>query len=117
MSARVAELKDGGVQGLPLEGLQRLRGGGVPLSAIARVADHRAPDMGKMDADLMGAAGAELGPDQAGDRMERRAEALFQPVFGEGPAAAGLAHGHALAVDRMAADRDVDGALPGGRRA
>src|SRR5215470_2124620 len=104
----MAELEHGGVQGLALKGFQRLGSGGVATASVERVADHRAADMSEMDPDLMGAAGAELGPDQAGDGPQRRAEALLQPVFGQRRPAARLLHRHALAVDRMAADRSLD---------
>src|SRR5438552_7404347 len=101
MSPRMAELEDRSVQRLPFKGFQRLQPGRVPPAAIDRIADHRAAEMGEMDPHLMGPPGAELGPHQAGDRLERRPEALLQPVFGDGMAATGLADGHALAVDRM----------------
>jgi len=52
-----------------------------------------------------------------GHGPERRAEALFQPVLGQRRPPARLAHRHALAVDRMAADRGLDHPALGGRRA
>src|SRR5262249_22560841 len=66
---------------------------------------------------LVGAAGAELGPDQACHWPERRAEALLQPVLSNGLTATRLADRHALAVDRVAADRRLDRAALGRRRA
>ena len=64
------ELQDGRVKRLPPEGFQRQRPCTVPAPAIHRVANHRTADMGHMDPDLMGPAGVELGPHQAGDRRQ-----------------------------------------------
>ena len=69
--------------------------------------------MGEMDTDLMGAAGPQLGPQEAGNGSERRAEPLLDPVVRHGHPAAAGADRHALAVDRMAADGGLDGALLG----
>ena len=74
---RMSELQDGGVQGLPSEGSQRGGLGGVArLPAIDRIADDRAAEMGEMDADLVGAAGPQLGAQQAGHGRQRRPEPL-----------------------------------------
>src|SRR5262249_10164744 len=111
----MAEFEDGRVQSLPLKGFQRLGTNRVPAATIDGVADNRAADMGEMDSHLMGAPGAESGPEKAGDRPKRGAEALFEPVLGDRLPAARFADSHALAVDRMAADCRLDGAALGRR--
>src|SRR5262245_35055606 len=103
------ELQHGGMQSLPLEVPQRGRLGGVArLSPIDRIADHGAADMGQMDAHLMGPAGAQTGANEAGDGRQGRSETPLDPVLGQGRPAPGAAYGHALAVDRMAADGGLD---------
>ncbi|MCW0424878.1 hypothetical protein NB713_002821 [Xanthomonas sacchari] len=104
------ELQRLGVQRLALEatqfGDQLLAGalGQLQRAAVQRVADDGVLQVRHVYADLMGAAGL-----QAAFQGRMGAEALAQPVVGDGVAAV-LAHRHAQAVARMAVDRRVGGA-------
>src|SRR5262249_52954478 len=105
----MTERQHGRMQGLAPEALQRRDWGGVAAFAtVQRIADDRTSQVGQMDPDLVRAPGVELGPEQADDWSQRRTEALLDPVLGHGRPSPALADGHALAVDRMAANRGID---------
>src|SRR4051794_17421896 len=73
--------------------------------AIGPVGGDRVADVAEVDAQLVGTAGAEERVDEG-----EAAKALDYSEAGLGGSTA-LAHGHALSVARVAADRSVDEAL------
>jgi len=102
---RMAELQDWQREGPRPKVPQRAGLAGVArLSAIDRVADHRAAEMRQMDAGPDGCGRSQLGAQEAGHGSERRPErrstqysvTAIRPLLVGGPPCA--------AVDRMSAD-------------
>ena len=92
--------------------LRQLMGAGGKARAVDRIAEQRVADMGHVDADLVGPPGLQPAFDQACDRSGRRwGQGFFEPVVGDGMLAAGLEHGHLLAVGELAPERGIDRAL------
>src|SRR5581483_6237533 len=88
--------------------------------AVKRVADQGVPDMGEVDAHLMGAAGLKRAFDERGERPLAAfavAEGLEHAPMSHSFASLPGMHGHLGAARGMAADRSIDDALRPRRRA
>ena len=81
----------------------RLARGGRAGATVERVARHRVADRGEVDADLVRAAAVDADAEQRG-----AVEALERAPAGPRLASARGSHRHALAANRVAADRPVD---------
>ncbi len=95
----------------PVQAGDGSRSGGrrLPAAPVDLVADDRVAEAHRMHADLVGAPGLQGERHPGGPDAGRRQ----QPPVGHRPLAALADDGHALAVDRMTAERPIDGA--GGR--
>src|ERR1019366_10441365 len=112
------------MQGLSAKGLQGglgLRaepaGLGLEAGAVAGVAQDGVADMGKVDPDLVGAAGLQGAGEQAGDRLAVGPKKAFQQLPMGHRRAAASAHGALGAGKRIAVERSVDGAFRAAGRA
>ena len=90
-----------------LSGVEALAGQSevfLPLPAVHRVAQHRVPDIGHVNADLMGAAGFQAALDVGVARIT-----LQHLPMGHRSAAIGC-HGHPFPVSAVASDGSIDSA-------
>src|SRR5579885_3235629 len=112
----------GGVQSLAVEARKLLANRFRQLAqlrfealTVKRVADQGVPDMGEVDAHLVGAPGLEGAFDERGERSLApfaATEGLKHAPMSHGLAALPREHRHLGAARGMAADRGIDDASP-----
>ena len=114
------EAKQAGMQSLPRKAGRSTIGGDLRVIAapggtagtpIGGVPDKRMPQMGEVDADLMGAPGLKSALDQRRERLARGPETFQRAIARARLLATATDHSHAFTIKRIASDQPLDPAL------